>query len=86
MKSIFKYPLEDKTEQSVLMPQGAQVLSVQVQDNKPMLYALVDDALPLRQVRVISVGTGRLAPPDIGRYVGTAMMDGGSSVWHIFVG
>ena len=41
-KKIWKYALDIDTTNVVLMPKGAEVLSVGLQNNKPVVWALVD--------------------------------------------
>lgn len=42
MQRIYKYPIETVDQQQVKMPDGAQILTVQVQNGKPCLWAMVD--------------------------------------------
>lgn len=59
MKKIFKYVLEVTDEQTLQLPVGAKVLSVQNQQGKPCLWALVDSEQPaIESVNVAMFGTG----------------------------
>lgn len=42
MKTIYKYPLDVTDRQVIAMPEDAEILTVQVQNGKPMLWAVVD--------------------------------------------
>lgn len=83
MKAIWKYPLAVTDEQTVNMKQGAEILCVQVQDGVPCLWAVIDDVLPGRLRSFRLYGTGHPVD-DLGRYVGTFQLHGGSLVFHLF--
>jgi hypothetical protein len=84
VKSIWKYPLNLVSEQSVDMPQGAQMLTVQMQHEQPHIWALVDPASPKVGRFVMIYGTGHGIPDDTGRYVGTFQLADGDLVFHVF--
>lgn len=80
MKRVFKYELTADTV-DLELPRGAQLLTVQLQNGVPMLWALVDDSIaPIK--RCIGVyGTGH--PVDVpGKYVATFQID--DLVFHVF--
>lgn len=83
MKTIWKFPLA--ADGLVRMPIGAEILSVQVQDGQPVIWALVDsDAeTETRMFRVVATGQ-HFAPRPEDRYVGTMQL--GQLVFHIFDG
>lgn len=85
MKTIFKYPLAITDSQAVLMPIGAEFLSVQFQGEDLCLWALVDpNAKKIAQTFWI-VGTGHPVPAsEYLKFIGTAQQFGGKLVWHIF--
>ena len=85
MATIYKYPLEPgRTE--IPMPLGAQVLTVQMQNGTPCLWAKVGQEPRPAGLRIFDVyGTGHTMPDDPRLiYVGTFQMDGGALVWHVF--
>lgn len=84
MKTIWKYELE-LGSQTLELPQGAQPLSVAVQQGGVMLWALVTPEAPTCYRRVYVVGTGHELPEDLGSYVGTVLLTGGALVFHVFV-
>jgi hypothetical protein len=83
MTTIYKYTLEPG--RTVLeLPDGAQVLTVQMQHGSPCMWALVDLARPIGRRFFDVYGTGHAMPADPGRYVATFQMEGGALVWHVF--
>jgi|SRR6185369_5341993 len=97
MKKIFKYPIpvtdyfsvptDDKFV--ISMPNYAKILCVQLQKEKPYIWALVDDEEKLRNRHFRIVGTGELILEsedqlDFVDYIGTIQMLDGSLVWHLF--
>ena len=85
MKTIHKFPLSSAWGTKVLhMPRGAEILCVQVQNDWPTLWALVDPSAEKEPRMVCVVGTGEEMPAAMGRseYVGTVQE--GVFVWHIF--
>lgn len=81
-KIIYKYsvPMEDEFE--IKMPEHSKILSFQVQNEQPMLWALVDPDTPtvLKQFHIF--GTGNPIKAWIGNYIGTIQLHG--YVWHLF--
>lgn len=82
MKSVWKFELSPYLPS--LVPVGAEILYVAEQFNKPCLWALVDPQAPResRQFQMAGTGVDLFNPP--GRYLGTAMLDGGARVVHVF--
>jgi hypothetical protein len=81
--TVWKYLIDADDSQSIAMPSGAEILTVQVQGGIPFLWALVDPRRPLEHVLVQIVGTGHPFDP-MGEYVGTYQIDGGTLVFHVF--
>jgi hypothetical protein len=85
---IYKYllpPPDETGEFSLQLPRGARVLSVQVQVEQPVLWALVDlDERMLAPREFYVVYTGRVLPPGDLEYIGTFQMYGGHIVLHLF--
>jgi len=80
---IWKYELEVTDVQSVIMPRGAEVLSVQNQGGSICLWVIVDpkEENVWREFEII--GTGNPMEPDIRRsFIGTVQVD--RLVWHVF--
>ena len=83
---VYKYPLYIQDEVVVMMPNGARVLSVQVQNGRPCLWAAVDtNELTLEERWFRIAGTGHPIHDDVvDRFIGTIQMCEGSIVYHIF--
>lgn len=83
MKEIWKFPIEMGANK-IEMPNGAVVLTVQLQNDIPCLWAIVNPE-EASNTRVFHIhGTGHpleVAPRD---YVGTFQQ--GPFVWHVFEG
>lgn len=79
---IFKYPLKIDDQQSVLIPEGAQPLCVQLQDRVPTLWAIVNPSASGVQKRIVMYGTGWEYNHGAEKYLGTIQQDG--FVWHYF--
>lgn len=85
MKSIYKYELVVSDEFKLLIPSGAKFLSVQVQNNKPCLWALVEPRNELKHYRFRCFGTGHNIDEPGLKYLGTTQAVHGTFVWHFFV-
>jgi len=85
VKTIWKYPLRMEDEQTVKMPIGAEIISVLLQRDILVLYAMVDSDAPLVSGKVYIRGTGHpLNMVDV-RHVGSVAMLDRDLVWHVFV-
>jgi len=83
MQSVLKYPLQIQEEvQRVQMPVAAQVLTVQMQNGAPMLWALTFEGVPMMERTFRLVGTGWGLPAEQLRYIAT--VQDGAFVWHFF--
>lgn len=83
---IWKYTLQTTDRQTVSMPAGARMLSVQVQHDRMCLWALVNDMTQKRVTRYIAiVETGEPFPEGVFlNFIGTCQFDGGELVYHVF--
>ncbi len=85
MKQIFKYPIPISGSFPLDLPEGAEILCVQVQNGVgPCIWALVDsdNASEVRDFSV--VGTGRSTNVSIAGYIGTFQELNGQLIWHLF--
>ena len=57
--------------QTFRLPEGAQVLALQVQDRTPCIWFLVDESREMTYRHFAVYGTGWKLPNDPGSYVGT---------------
>ena len=87
IKNVFKYPVEIRNKFSVMMPDGAEILTVQMQHNKPQMWALVDQSKPEKE-RIFRIsGTGHPMVYDMGsmyEYINSFQMRGGDLIFHLF--
>lgn len=86
-KSIFKYNLETTDKQTVLMPKGAEILTIQAQDEHAKLWALVDPTAHLEERTIEIFGIGHPVCCDMGvecKYISTYQLFGGNCVFHAF--
>lgn len=85
MKTIWKYELETLDIFGLEMPRGAEVLTVQMQHEKPCLWALVD-ASEDKENRIFTIhGTGHhVSSAENKFYVGTYQLMGEDLVFHLF--
>lgn len=82
---IFKYPISVTDSQAVDMPEGAQILTIQVQRNQLCIWALVDDDVPPVPREIHMRGTGHdCNGVERLRYISTFQMMEGSLVFHAF--
>ena len=82
---IWKWTLAVTDLQSLSIPEGARLLTVQAQGDMPQLWALVDEKAPIVHRNFATYGTGNPMPDgDPGQYVGTYQIRGGALVFHVF--
>jgi len=85
IKTIWKYKLSTTDEQVIEMPAMAEILTVQIQNGEPCLWALVDSSYPHKEKRYIEIfGTGNPIGTGPRTYIGTYQLDGGKLVFHVF--
>lgn len=83
MKIIYKYILEFDKKQQIELPLDAEILSVQMQNEKICLWAKVSSTLPKAKRTIYIYGTGTEIEKDNLSYVGT--VQDGIYVLHIFI-
>ncbi|MEI6823792.1 MAG: hypothetical protein WCL51_17825 [Bacteroidota bacterium] len=88
IKVIWKYELKIKDVQDIEIPSGSILLSIQSQENHPMLWALVDETNKEKEIiRLRTICTGEeimeedFNPKD---YLGTYQLNEGLFVGHVF--
>jgi hypothetical protein len=84
MKTIWKFPLKAQICQKVAMPEGAEVLTIQVQGRTPCLWAIVDDKAPKVDRHFLTYGTGHRMDIAHDKYIGTFQLLDGGLVFHVF--
>jgi len=88
-QTIWKFPIKSIGNDALEMPLGASVLTVQVQNEIPVIWARVDPEQPKVRRRVwIAVTGGRIELPVIedSDYIGTFQLHDGRFVGHVFLG
>lgn len=90
MGHIFKYTLSVGNYATgltkVAMPKGAKVLSVHEQRGEICVWALVDINQPKTEYPFYVYVTGFHVTEDTSRFLGTVHLEGGSLVFHVFMG
>ncbi len=85
MKTIWKFELQPNRLQSVPIPFGGQILTVQTKgDNAPLMWVLVDPDMPLRDRHIGIYTTNTAVPDDPGRYINTFHIMDGMLEFHLF--
>lgn len=83
-QAIWKYPLEVTDKQILEIPGfEPELLTVQVQNGVPCLWAVVKPEEPKRKVWIEVVGTGQPLNYSPRKYIGTFQL-GPSLVFHVF--
>lgn len=87
-QTIYKYEIPIEDEFDLLLPKGAKILSVGVQYEKPMIWALVPRETSLTDMEHRSFklrGTGHDADGCLeSKFVDTFQLMGGGLVFHLF--
>lgn len=84
MKKILKYHLTITDNQTVVMPEGAQILTIQMQSDNISLWALCPETKKMQPRHIECFGTGHPIPNGIRTYIATIQSMGGSFIWHFF--
>ena len=84
MVSIWKFALQTIDKQKIKMPVGAELLTVQVQNGEPCLWARVDTEEPIEPRQIAIHGTGHELPDSTRKYIGTYQMAGDTLIFHVF--
>lgn len=84
--TIWKFPLKIIDEQIIMMPRINKIISVQVQQKVPCLWAIVnpDDSLKI-PVKIVIIGTGHIHPSFMDMdFIGSIQLHEGNLVLHVF--
>lgn len=81
---IWKWQIEITDRQTVMMPDGAKLLDVQMQGDTCCVWALCDETAPKKPRHIAIYGTGNPVPDEPGVYVATFQVRGGALVFHVF--
>lgn len=84
---IWKFPILNIESSVIRMPEGAEILTIQVQDKKPCIWALVNPENE-KESRIFEIyGTGHDINCDSEikrKYINTFQLSGGMYVFHVF--
>lgn len=85
-KTIYKFEIETLDKFHLTMPKEAEILCVQMQGQKPCIWAKVDPENNSENRTFKVYGTGHPIYEPVGRevYIGTYQLMGGSLVFHLF--
>ena len=87
MKIIYKYNLNISPKNEIEMPQGSKILSVQIQYEDPVLWALGDTEKPLEKRSFLFIETGAQIDEEVlnnHEYISTVQCRGGRYILHLF--
>jgi len=87
MKTIYKYSLDPYQSglPEIVMPKDAKILTLQLKQGAPFIWALVDTNKDHQKRYFIWRGTGNEIDSEVGTYIGTIQMERGNSVvLHLF--
>jgi hypothetical protein len=81
---IWKWMLDITDRQTIYLPLGAQILTVEPQRDQIFLWALCDPSRPV-EARYIGIhSTAGPLPADIGKLIGSIQLESSSLVFHAF--
>jgi hypothetical protein len=88
-QEIWKFKLEITSYQTILMPIGSKILTVQTQNKTPTLWAICDTEVACEYMEFAILGTGHPFKEDAfypkkQKYIGTFQTLEGSFVGHLF--
>lgn len=86
---IFKYELKITDRCVINMPENAIILNLQVINEKPYIYAAINESNAMVERTFMTFGTGHILPLDSMLddgfdYIGTYQLQGGDLVFHVF--
>jgi hypothetical protein len=82
MRTIWKFAVT--TPMVVRLPPEAQILTIQLQDNSPQMWVLLDAERPTTPRQFVVVGTGQPLPEGPLTYCGTFQLEHQHVVFHVF--
>jgi hypothetical protein len=82
MKKVYKYEIH--SDGIDISAPGLNPLHVGAVDEHLFLWAEIDDEQAEYRMKVFAYPTGHMTIPSGWFYIGTALMHGGSLVWHVY--
>lgn len=83
MNTIWKIPLATADIQTIEIPAGAKILTLQIQYSEPAIWFEADTNSPLEERYFITIVTGYRIPNNA-KYVGTYQKNDGVFVYHVY--
>jgi len=84
MKTIWKFKFEINDNFELSMPKNAEILTIQIQNNIPCIWAIIDSD-QLSEIRYFELyGTGHLLKESKKKYIGSFRMYNDSLIFHLF--
>ena len=84
MKVIWKYILDPLVKETVDLPEGAQILKVEMQHGEFCLWALVDTRKKPQQRKIIIRGTGHEVEYNNIKFISTFQVANDNFIFHAF--
>jgi len=84
MKTIYKYPVDNLGNITLLLPQNAEILTVQSQGERLCIWAIVDTEVLVSLRKFCVRATGQPLDGKEGAYIGTFQLLGGEFIGHLF--
>ena len=84
MNTIYKYKITVDDYQTISMPIGTKVLSVQVQHGIPQIRALCNQNNLYEERKFRLSGTGHTIHENNLNFIGTFQLNNGGLVFHLF--
>lgn len=82
---IWKQQLRVVSDQIVRLPRGSTILHGDQQDDEPCIWFQCDPEQAKEDHKIRLCGTDMDVPPN-SKYLGTALCNGGTLVWHVWEG
>ena len=88
MIRILKYPLSIVDKQTISLPECAEILTVQTQQEMPFIWVIINtDNKTTEEKEIYTHGTGHeIEDVDSKKYLGTYQINGAALVFHVFIG
>lgn len=88
MKTIHKFPIPCNDDVTIEVPEQSKLLHIGLGraafgGQQMCLWFLVDTSLPKQACHFQVRGTGHDCS-NVGKHMGTVVVDGGEFVWHVF--
>lgn len=81
---VWKYPISSHSFQSISMPEGAEILSIDCQHGYPQLWALVNPANKIERRGFRLIATREPFDAEGLKFISTFLLESDSIVLHFF--